>query len=125
MIVRPVDENGDMMPIAYESQMLEGGEAVAQVARQRLELYYGEWWEDETLGFRIPKFLAEGVRKENLELMEKYISAYLKRTEGVDSLSDTSVVYMNRELTYSGVLHTQGEANTVEVGLNGLLSSEY
>ena len=125
MIVRPIDENGDMMPIAYASQMLEGGEAVAQVARQRLELYYGEWWEDETAGFRIPEFLASGVRKENLELMEKYISSYVKRTEGVDNISDTSVTYLNREMTYSGVIHTEGEANRVEVGLSGLLSSEY
>lgn len=125
MLVRPVDENGDMMPISYASQMLEGGDAVGQVARQRLELYYGEWWEDETAGFRIPQFLATGVRKENLELMEKYISSYVKRTEGVESISDTSVIYYNRELTYTGIIHTQGESSRVEVGLDGLLSSEY
>ena len=55
MIVRPVDENGDMMPVIKSSQMLSGAEAFAQIVEQRLHFYYGEWWENPTLGIRIPE----------------------------------------------------------------------
>lgn len=125
MVVRPTDQNGDMMPIAYSSQMLGGAEAVAQVVRQRLMFYFGEWWEDESLGFRLPQFLSDGVRQENIEMLAKYISSYVAGTEGVTAVDGTSINMDGRRMFYSCVVHVGEETERVEVELDGVLSSQY
>ena len=125
MLVRPVGENGDMIPIAFSSQMIEGGNAVAQIVKQRLLLYFGEWWENESLGFRVPQFLVEGVRQENLQMLSKYISSYVADTEGVDSVVNSTVSLNGRRMSYSCVVRTGVETERVEVTLDGILSTQY
>ncbi len=125
MIVRPTDQNGDMVPIAYASQMISGAKAVAQVVKQRLSLYFGEWWEDESIGFRLPQFLADGVRQENIEMLVKYISSYVAATDGVTSVDGTSIVMDGRRMFYSCVVHVGEETEQLEVELDGVLSSQY
>ena len=125
MLTRPVGTNGDMIPIAYSNQMIEGGEAVAQIVKQRLLLYFGEWWENENIGFRIPQFLIEGVRQENLQMLSKYISSYVSDTEGVDSVVDSAVSLDGRKMTYSCVVRTGMEMERVDVTLDGILSAQY
>lgn len=41
MRYRPVDDNGDMMPVAYASNMLYDADAVAQAVNSRLRFAYG------------------------------------------------------------------------------------
>ena len=125
MIGRPVDSDGDLMPVAYAEQMESGGKAVAQVVRQRLLLYFGEWWEDEQAGFRIPQFLYEGVRSNNIQMLLKYISSYVASTDGVDSVDSAVIEISGREMTYKCLIHTGLDSNVVEVMLDGLLSTEY
>lgn len=125
MIARPTDQNGDMIPIAYASQLLSGAKAVAQVVKQRLLLYFGEWWEDESAGFRLPQFLADGVRQENIEMLVKYISSYVAATDGVTSVDGTSIVMDGRRMFYSCVVHVGEETEQLEVELDGILSSKY
>ena len=125
MIVRPTDQNGDMIPIAYASQMLTKAEAVAQVVKQRLLFYFGEWWEDESAGFRLPQFLTDGIRRENWEMLAKYVSSYVAGTEGVAGVSGTFVTLDGRKMVYSCVIHVGEETETVEVELNGVLSTQY
>ena len=125
MIARPVDSNGDMIPVSYASQMLEDSEAVAQIVRQRLQLYFGEWWEDEITGFRVPQFLTDGVRHENVEMLVKYISSYVAGTDGVTGVTNAEVVIADRKMIYSAVIHTGTETVTLEVELDGILSTEY
>ena len=83
MRVRPEDSNGDMMPVSQNSDMIEGSKAVAQIVKDRILLYRGEWWEDETLGFQLPQFLADTVRKNDVGLLGKYITSYVASTFGV------------------------------------------
>ena len=125
MVVRPTDENGDMMPIAYSSQMISGAKAVAQVAKQRLMLYFGEWWEDGSAGFRLPQFLSDGVRSENAGMLVQYISSYLSATEGVTSVDGSAVSLDGRRMTFSCVLHIGEETEELEVELDGVLSAQY
>ena len=121
MIVRPTDANGDMMPVAYSEQMLTENNAVAQVVVQRLTFYFGEWWEDETLGFRVPDFLADTVRVDNLQMLEKYITSYVLETEGVSGVDNAAISVEDRRMTYSCVVHTAEGSESVEVSLDGLL----
>ena len=125
MIVRPVDENGDMIPISRSSQMISGAKAVAQIAKQRLTLYFGEWWENESAGFRLPQFLTDGVRRENAEMLVKYISSYLAGTSGVTGVDGAALEFDGRKMIYGCVLHVGGESEELEVELDGVLSAQY
>ena len=37
VIIRPADEQGDVMPVLSRADMLQGAEAVAALARERIE----------------------------------------------------------------------------------------
>lgn len=121
MKVRPLDINGDMMPIQQSSQLLDGAQAVAQVAKERLAFYYGEWWEDETLGIRIPDFLMSSVRESDISLFAKYITSYLGETEGVIGISGASVELKGKQMIYRATILTEFGSAGVEVDLNALL----
>lgn len=121
MRVRPVNDEGDMMPIQNDSQMLKDGEAVAQIVKSRLSFYQGEWWEDARLGIRIPEFLADNIRRSDVDILGKYITSYVAETDGVTGIGDVSVEYINRALIYRALLQTNFGAEVVEVNLSGLL----
>ena len=125
MIVRPVDKDGDMMPISYSEQMVSGNKAVAQIVKQRLLLYFGEWWEDDSLGFRIPQFLADGARAENIQMLAKYIASYVSDTEGVIGVNGASISLRGRSMRFSCFVHTGQDVESVEVNLDGVLSAQY
>ena len=121
MVVRPTDENGDMMPIQSGNQMLTGTKAVAQIARDRLLFYRGEWWEDESLGIRIPDFLANSIRASDVNLFARYITSYLAETEGVRGISSVSAEYDKRSLIFRAILVTDEGSEPLEVNMSGIL----
>lgn len=122
MIVRPLDANGDMMPIRNLDQMVDGAVAVAQVIHLRIDLEYGEWWEDETIGFRVPEFLARGVRKGDINMLAKYIASYVSETTNVRAVTEVAASFVGHTATFRcRALTDSGEQTTVEVDLSGLL----
>ena len=121
MKVRPVDGYGDMMPVYESSQMLTGAEAVAQVAKERLLFFKGEWWEDENLGVAIPEFLASNVKARDVNLFGKFITSYIAQTEGVTAVTNANIEFVNKKLIFSCVLKTTEGNASVEVDLSGLL----
>ena len=50
MILRPVDENGDVLPVLVSASLLKGTGAVARLVKDRLELLAGDWWENPAWG---------------------------------------------------------------------------
>lgn len=125
MKYRTVDANGDMMPIQSADQMSEGAEAVALAVDSRLAMYYGEWWEDETLGFRIPRFLIDGVREFQIPMLEKYISKYISSTEGVTGVVGIVTEYEGRKFTYYCKILTRNGSTELGVASDGILRAIY
>ena len=121
MIVRPLDENGDMIPIHSVDQMISGTDAVAQVIHLRMDLMYGEWWEDETIGFRIPDFLVKGVRSGDIDMLAKYVASYISGTQGVRSVTNVAASYANHTLILRCAVLTDDGTSIVEVDLSGVL----
>ena len=52
MILRPVDENGDILPVLSSADLIRGAPATARLVKDRLELLSGDWWENLTWGNR-------------------------------------------------------------------------
>jgi len=122
MKVRPLDDNGDFVPVYSLTQMVSGAEAVKQAVEMRLRFYHGEWWEDEDIGFEIPDFLVENIRSGEIDLVSKYISQYIASTQDVQSVDDTLSVYSDHILQFACVITTtSGEEEEVEVDVDGLL----
>lgn len=121
MIVRPIDANGDMMPVWNDSQMLSGADAVAQVVKERLCFYQGEWWEDDELGIGLPDFIADNVRKSDIDLLAKYITSYIAETRGVAEISGITAKYNKGVLSLRCLIIADDGQSEVEVDLSGLL----
>ena len=52
MILRPVDNNGDILPVLSSADLLRDVLAVARLVKDRLEMLSGDWWENLTWGNR-------------------------------------------------------------------------
>lgn len=121
MVIRPVDKDGDILPVESIDKMAKGKQAVASVINLRLNFYKGEWWEDETIGFSVPDFLVNGVRENGIGLLAKYISSYISDTKDVREVIDVQSTMNNHNLTfYCTVLTIYGETETVEVNIDGV-----
>ena len=59
MVIRPLDASGDILPVLRAGDMISGAEAAALLARHRLNLLSGEWWENTAWGNGILKMLQD------------------------------------------------------------------
>ncbi len=50
MKMRPVDPDGDILPVLHTGEMFSGALAAASLAESRLNLYFGDWWENPAWG---------------------------------------------------------------------------
>ena len=125
MLFRTVDADGDMMPIQSADQMSDGAEAVALAVDSRLAMYSGEWWEDENLGFRVPSFLVYGIREFQLPMLEKYISKYISKTEGVTGVMGIVTEFEGHKFNYACKILTQEGSAEVGVESDGILRALY
>lgn len=122
MIVRPLDENGDIVPIYDINQMVAGKDAVSQIIDLRLHFMYGEWWEDRETGFRIPDLLVANARRGDIDILSKYIASYISSTEGVKAVTGIVNTYSNHRMTfYCTAITKEGKSTSLEVDLNGVL----
>ena len=91
MVHRPVDENGDILPVRSSTDLLRGPEAVAQVIRERLELYAGDWWENPSWGNEILEMMRQSrLTEADGQALAAYLSSYVRETEGVEEVKDVA-----------------------------------
>jgi len=122
MKIRPLDGNGDIMPVTKLEDLIEGAPAVSQVITMRMQLLYGEWWEDPELGFRVPEFLAGNARSGDVDLLAKYIASYVSDTQNVMGVENVSAVYSSHRIVFYCLAVTdEGESSVVEVDVDGIL----
>ena len=117
MLYRPVDENGDMMPIQNASQMSSGGQAVRLAADARVALIEGEWWEDTELGFHMYSLLTDSARTGETQMLENYITSYLAQTKGCAGVTNVELKTVGRDLVYSCTLLAD-DGTSAELGVD-------
>ncbi len=89
MKMRPVDPDGDIMPVLHTGEMLSGALAVASLVESRLELYAGDWWENPAWGNEILKMLQEGrLTEADAQSLSTYLAGYVRNTSGVKEVQD-------------------------------------
>ncbi len=89
MKMRPVDPDGDIMPVLHTGEMLSGALAVASLVESRLELYAGDWWENPAWGNEILRMLQEGrLTEADAQSLSTYLAGYVRNTSGVKEVQD-------------------------------------
>ena len=112
MILRPVDSNGDILPVLSSSALVQGAPAVALLVRDRLELLSGDWWEDPALGNAVVELLKESCFTDTDRMaLSSYLSSYIRETPGVLDVRDVSFSGEGKEFSFSCTVDTEdGEA---------------
>ena len=107
MIHRPVDGNGDILPVLSPSALLRGAPAAAALVRERLELLAGDWWENPAWGNAAVSLMQESRFTEaDQQALSSYISDYIRETEGVQEVRDAAYSAEGRRFSYSCTVDT-------------------
>ena len=108
MIMRPVDSNGDVMPVLSSGDLLRGAEGVAQLVRDRLTLFIGEWWENSSVGFWIlERFQYSRIIEQNASGLCSEIAGYIRGTPGVLDVENIQFSVADRKIWFSCMVKTE------------------
>ena len=108
MILRPVDDTGDILPVLSSSVLLSGAVAVARLAEDRLNLYAGDWWENPAWGNRMIEMLRESrLTEADAQAMATYLTSYIRKTDGVEDVREVKFSVEGRQFLYSCTVLTE------------------
>ena len=115
MLCRPVSPSGDILPVLSPSDLLSGPPAVAAALRDHLSLFAGEWWESPSVGNEVLDLLqdARGTEQE-ADALVSCLTDYILTFPWVSSVSDASVGFSGRAITFSCTVHT-GDGSAAEI----------
>lgn len=120
MKYRKLDENGDYTFGNNSYDYIEKDEAIAQAIKTKLYLFYGEWWEDISLGLPMFQSILGQVSNNNLRQTVILLCAeQISLVEGVTSVDSISVDISARKLGLTIDVTTEnGTTINLEVELN-------
>ena len=113
MIMRPADSSGDALPVTSARDLFRGAQAVAELVRDRLKLFTGDWWENPSWGNAAIDMLRETRFTEaDQQTLAAYISSYIRETEGVLEVRDQEYSVAGGAFHFSCTVDTgDGEAS--------------
>jgi hypothetical protein len=106
IIVRKLDSNWDPCWGNGQNDYISDAEAVAQIIRQRLLLFQGEWWEDRTLG--TPMFQKILGSSRSIDAVTAIVKDEILDAPYVTGVTNLSVSYSSesRSFKFSGQAQT-------------------
>ncbi len=108
MILRPVDQNGDILPVLVSASLLKGTGAVARLVKDRLELLAGDWWENPAWGNAVVDMLRDSrLTEADTRALVNYITSYIRQTPGVLGVEDVVFSVEGKQFAYSCRVDTE------------------
>lgn len=108
MILRSVDEDGDILPVLSSADLLRDVLAVARLVKDRLELLAGDWWENLTWGNGIINMLQESrLTEADMQALVSYLSSYIRETTGVMDVRDAVGSLNGKQFSFSCTVDTE------------------
>jgi len=108
VILRPVDNNGDILPVLSSADLLRDVLAVARLVKDRLELLAGDWWENLTWGNGIINMLQESrLTEADMQALVSYLSSYIRETTGVLDVRDAEGSVNGKQFSFSCTVDTE------------------
>lgn len=122
MVVRPLDDNGDILPVSSMKDLAYDSDATCIALMTRVRLYRGDWWEDSDVGFNVADMLIEGVRTEaDIADFEREIESYLADTPGVSQIYNVNVSKKGEIISVDFDIDTVYDDEPKEVIIDGIL----
>ena len=119
MLLRPLDESGDILPVLSSSALASGSLAVVQLVRDRLNLLSGEWWENPAWGCEIFDMLrSPRVTEQDAPALSSYLVSYIQSTAGVVSVEEVRTAVNGRQFSFSCKVITGDGDGEVYYSLN-------
>lgn len=115
MVIRPVDESGDILSVLSPMELVKGAEAEKVLIEDRLHLLAGDWWENRSWGNMIVEMLKETRYTEaDQQLLASYLSSYIRETAGVRDVRKVAWSAEGRQFRYSCTVETDyGSADII------------
>ncbi len=112
MLLRPVDDTGDILPVLCSDDLLTDAEAIARLAEARLWVFVEDWWEKPGSGNPALELLRENrLTEADGDAIAQALSDYILQTPGVLSVAEPSVTFTDRQVNFScRLLTSQGES---------------
>ena len=108
MILRPVDQNGDILPVLVSASLLKGAGAVTRLVKDRLELLAGDWWENPAWGNPVIDMLKESrLTEADTQALANYITSYIRQTDGVLEVEEVVFSMEGKTFSYSCLVDTE------------------
>ena len=118
MIIRPVDDNGDILPVLHSASLFRGVRAEARVIRDRLDLLVGDWWENRSWGNNILTMLKESrLTAADQQVLSSYLSSYIRQSPGVREIYDVTFSLNGREFTFACSVATESGTARIHYSL--------
>ena len=118
MVIRPVDDSGDILPVLASANLLKGVRAEAELTNDRLNLLTGDWWENPAWGNEIVEMLKETRYTEaDSQTLATYLTSYIRRTPGVQDVQDVSFSMEGRRFSYSCTIDTEDGTTSINYEL--------
>ena len=118
MILRPVDENGDILPVLVSASLLKGTGAVAWLVKDRLELLAGDWWENPAWGNEILEMMRSSrLTEADTQALANYITSYIRQTSGVLEVEDVVFSAEGKQFFYSCRVDTEYGSAQIDYSL--------
>ncbi len=115
MIIRPVDDSGDILPVLSSADLLRGAQAVALLVQERLELLVGDWWENPARGNEVLQMMQESrLAEADQQALANYLSSYIRQTPGVLDVRDVVSVAEGSQFSFSCTVDTEYGDATIQ-----------
>ena len=115
MLLRPIDDSGDILPVLSASALVSDPESVVLLVRDRLNLLSGEWWENPAWGCEIFDMICSGrITESDVSALASYLSSYIAATPGVKSVEDVQTAVSGRQFTYSCRVLTENGSRSLD-----------
>ena len=102
MILRPLDDHKDILPVLRSSDLARAAWAEALLARSRLDLLVREWWENLHWGNEILELLKDSrLTQADGQALASYLTSYIRQTAGVTDVRDVAFALEGRRFSYS------------------------
>ncbi len=118
MVIRPVDEDGDILPVLSPVNVLKGVRAETELIRERLHLLTGDWWENRSWGNMIVELLKETRYTEaDQQLLASDLSSYIRETPGVQDIRDMAWFVNDRQFRFSCIVETESGSTEINYSI--------
>lgn len=119
MVTRPLDSDGDVLPVLTSTVLSRGKSSAAQVIKYYLDLMGGEWWENPSHGNQVLIMLkSKRYTTANADELSDYLTSYVRKMSAVESVDNVNYSIEGSQFQWSCTVGVSDELINMAYSLN-------